>query len=254
MIDRIKALILGDGGAGGNGADTASGADDLAVAAVALLVEAAVMDGDFDDAERWVRSRLLPCQVTEGEGLHPLENSDEDNFRDLSQRFIGTLGGVHNEPHGGKKGTTDVTAAVLHTLIDIYENIVISSPTDLKVQFHFDYEDEDIEIKSERADKAKLTIRPRSAKNLQVRVPSWTPAESVKFSSGGKPIEPRMLGNFAFFGKERITEGVQMSYDLPEGRTEEEIDGTRYSFSWRGDEITGVSPNTDFLPFYPTAE
>ncbi len=59
MIDRIKALILGDGGAGGNGADTASGADDLAVAAVALLVEAAVMDGDFDDAERWVIAGLI---------------------------------------------------------------------------------------------------------------------------------------------------------------------------------------------------
>lgn len=208
----------------------------------------------LDDAERWVRSRLLPCQVTKDEGLHPAEDSDEDNFRNISQRFIGALGGVHSLPHGGKRGTTDITLAVLHTLIDIYENIVVCNETDLTVQFHFDYEDEDIEINSQRADKAELTIRPRVDANLRVRVPSWAPPESVKFASGGKPIEPRMLGNFAFIAREKIVGQIVMTYDLPDGRTEEEIDGTKYTFTWRGDEITGVNPNTEFLPFYCSVE
>ncbi len=57
MIDRIKALILNN--ATETGANPDGGADDVQVAAVALLVEAAVMDGDFDEAERKAIARLM---------------------------------------------------------------------------------------------------------------------------------------------------------------------------------------------------
>ncbi len=60
MINRIKALILGSGASGaGIGGD---GGDETQVAAVALLVEAAVMDGDFDDDERRTIARILGRQ------------------------------------------------------------------------------------------------------------------------------------------------------------------------------------------------
>ena len=56
MINRIKALILG--GEDGD-AVPLSAADGTQVAAVALLVEAAVMDGEFDAEERRTIARLL---------------------------------------------------------------------------------------------------------------------------------------------------------------------------------------------------
>jgi len=55
MISRIKALLSGkdeDGGADG-------GVDGLQVSAAALLVEAACLDGHFDDAERAAITGLL---------------------------------------------------------------------------------------------------------------------------------------------------------------------------------------------------
>ena len=56
MINRIKALVLG----GDDGAAVSLGsADDTQVAAVALLVEAALMDGEFDAEERRTIARLL---------------------------------------------------------------------------------------------------------------------------------------------------------------------------------------------------
>ena len=57
MIDRIRKLLLGEDGGGGDAPDAAG--DDPQVAAVALLIEAAVMDGDFDEAERHVIAGLL---------------------------------------------------------------------------------------------------------------------------------------------------------------------------------------------------
>ena len=57
MIERIRKLILGLDGDGEAALDAAE--DDSQVAAVALLIEAAVMDGDFDEAERHVIAGLL---------------------------------------------------------------------------------------------------------------------------------------------------------------------------------------------------
>jgi hypothetical protein len=43
-----------------------------------------------------------------------------------------------------------------------------------------------------------------------------------------------------------------MAHDLPEKRTEERMPSGRcYHFHWRGDEITGISPQDEPLPFYP---
>lgn len=55
MIDRIKALVLG----GGPSEDAQGDDNNAEVAAVALLVEAAVMDGDFDEEERRTIARLI---------------------------------------------------------------------------------------------------------------------------------------------------------------------------------------------------
>ena len=44
-----------------------------------------------------------------------------------------------------------------------------------------------------------------------------------------------------------------MEYDLPARTISETTDGVEYRIEWRGDDVTGITPNTDFLPFYPTA-
>jgi len=55
MIERIRKLILG----GGAPTNDAVDAVDAEAAAAALLVEAALIDGEFDDAERRTISELL---------------------------------------------------------------------------------------------------------------------------------------------------------------------------------------------------
>jgi uncharacterized tellurite resistance protein B-like protein len=88
MIDRIKALILGDGGDGGV---TGNGEDGLQVAAVALLVEAAVMDGDFDAAERQVIAGLISDRFgLDGEATEDLIAAGEEAVESSSQLYAFT--------------------------------------------------------------------------------------------------------------------------------------------------------------------
>ena len=230
--------------------ETASGGD---VAQLALWLSRNGCSDLLDNVERIVRARMLPSLVTEKLDLHLLGEAQGDEADRLGERFMGALGGCHHRPHGGKISTTDVTAAVLHTFCDIYEHIAVRRPAGLTVQFHFDYDDAHVRITSKRDDKATVTVEPRVPQNVLIRVPAWAPPQSLKFTTAGERILPLMLGNFAFFDRSRLQAPLIMTYDLPEHTTEETIDGTTYTCHWRGDEITGVHPNTDYFPFYPTA-
>ncbi len=68
MIDRLKTLLGGNGSAG-----APPGADELHVAAAALLVEAACMDGHFDAEEKRTITSALQSQFgLDGDGAADL--------------------------------------------------------------------------------------------------------------------------------------------------------------------------------------
>ncbi|MBC8338412.1 MAG: TerB family tellurite resistance protein [Rhodospirillales bacterium] len=88
MIDRIKALILGGGSDDGGTGGSDTGANDLRVASVALLIEAAVMDGDFDDAERQVIAGLIAERFDlEGSAIEDLIAAGEEAVEDSHQLY-----------------------------------------------------------------------------------------------------------------------------------------------------------------------
>ena len=85
MIARIKALLDGRRvGAPGDGAE----GDELQLAAAALLVEAAVMDGDFDADERRTIGALLEQSFDlDGEAAAALITMAEQAVDDSTQHY-----------------------------------------------------------------------------------------------------------------------------------------------------------------------
>jgi len=208
----------------------------------------------LDDAERIVRARLLPSQIIESPGIYPVANDGKDEHSNLDIRVVGGFGGMHTEPHAGKKNVTDITAANVHTLTDIYNHIAIPGNEGLIVYFHFDYEDKNVQIITERSQEAKVTIIPKTNSNLFIRIPQWAPPESIHLRIGERRVEPVMLGNFAYLPENVLSKTITLQYGLPIRTCVEETDGVKYKLTWRGDEIIGVYPNSDFLSFYPNSE
>jgi hypothetical protein len=213
----------------------------------------------LDDVERIVRARLLPSQILESPALTPVVDDCMRGFIDLDDLIIGGLGGCHSMPHAGKKNVTDVTAAGLHSLIDIYSHISLHSEANtaqmrsIHVYLHFDYRDEYIEMSTERTQEARLTIVPQIRANILVRIPGWTHANSVRLTVDGRPLEPSIVGRFLLVSADNLPGKIVVTYALPERKTEERTDGVDYHFTWRGDEVVGVWPNDSFFPFYHTA-
>jgi hypothetical protein len=203
----------------------------------------------LEDAERIVRTRLLPSQLLESPRLTP-NGTGDDSYADLDRRIIGGFGGMHRSPHGGKMNVTDVTAACLHSLTDVYNHIVERKGRLTYVNFHFNHEDTEIRVISRRDQRAQLTVIPRGSSDLMIRVPGF--ATSVEIAAPGRPPRVERVGNFAYLPAIGY-QGVTMVYDLPRETFAEETDGVEYVFEIRGDEVTGVTPYDDFYPFYPAA-
>ena len=91
MLDRIKALIFNDGADDATVDGSGGGADDVQVAAVALLIEAAVIDGDFDEAERKAIAGLIESRFAfEGAEVEELIALGEEAVENSNQLYAFT--------------------------------------------------------------------------------------------------------------------------------------------------------------------
>jgi len=206
----------------------------------------------LDDCERLVECRLLPCQIIQSPGLKPDVDDGADNHANLDARGIGAYGGMHG-PKWGKNPVTDITCAVLHSVADIFRHIAVPSPAGLKVNCHFDYEDHNVRIKSERGEQATVTIVPKIHESILVRIPGWAPGETVRLTVNDISFEPTKFRNFAYVPRDVLPGTVILRYGLPLQKAVEKTAGVECTFTWKGDEIVGVFPNNDFFPFYPTS-
>jgi hypothetical protein len=226
-------------------ADPAS-AGDAAQLALWLALDAGHLDL-LNDVERLVRARLLPGQVTE-------KDAQANPDAEIGSKLLGGWG-IHNLPHATKSCVLDVTAAVLHTLTDVYQRIVERTPAGLAVNLHLDYEGPAVQILTEREQAARLILRVRSRENVLLRVPGWVPTESVRLTVDDCRVPVKLIGPFAYLPRDLLREDstVVLQHGLPARETRERMpSGQVYRFAWRGDEISGVRPNPGPLPFYPS--
>jgi len=205
----------------------------------------------FDDVERLVRSRLLASQIVACPDLRGDEDAKEEDCGNLRERFIGGYGCGMFRPNAASHVYTDVTSSVLHAMTDIYRHSAARTDAGLVVYLHFDYEDDALCVASERNDTARLSVTPRIHDNVLIRIPRWAPPQSLGLTVGGQPVDLRKIGDFALIPKDLLPAEIVLEHALPERTTEEHTIGMDFTYTWRGDQIVGASPNDDYFPYYP---
>lgn len=220
-------------------------------AQLAMWLAEAGYEEYWDDAQRLVRARILPSQITEPLPLAPMEEGGGDCFRALGQRAVGGFGGMHTHPHGGKMNTTDITAADLHTLTDVYRHIVTRCGDGLHVNFQFDYEGEGIAVRVTRSRSLRMQVSCTGDSPLLIRVPQWAGRDGVSLTVQGAAAPLRWQGSFLAVEGRPGGQTAEVCFPLPEKIVQEVTAGTCYTLRFLGDEVTGISPNAPYLPFYP---
>jgi hypothetical protein len=201
----------------------------------------------LDDVERLVRCRILPSQVTPADAANP-ENAGVT----LGPREMGSWG-AFGAPNS-KGWIIDVIAAVLHTLTDVYANVVTRETGGLKVNLHLTCDRPEAEVVSERGEEARVRVRPKVPGNVLLRVPGWAPRESLRLTVGGREYPLRFVGGYLLIGGEKLQGGeeIALTHALPERMSTERFrSGAEYHLAWRGDEVVGVSPRETPLAIWP---
>jgi len=100
-----------------------------------------------------------------------------------------------------------------------------------------------------------LSCRAKTPGDLLIWLPRWAAGESVRLSVNGAPAPLKTSGAYAVVSADALGRDgdVVLRHSLPEKLTSERFPSGRvFRFRWRGDKITGISPNDDPRPFYPT--
>ncbi len=206
----------------------------------------------WDVAEHIVRARIIPSQITSTPHLTPTTSGDDRSFN-LDKRLTGAFGGMLGEPNGHKQSVFDVTAADLHTLVDIYEHVATKTTGVLRVNFHFTYEDANVRLISEYSNLlGSFLVEPKQKVKLLVRVPRWTPQDTLRLTVNGTARTVRMAdADYLDAGTVRPSEKVVLQYALPLSTSTEKDEGISYTLLWRGDDVLGIKPNSAMYPLYP---
>ena len=225
-------------------ADPAS-AGDAAQLALWLALRAGHVDL-LDDVDRIVRARLLPAQLAEKDVRANPEAT-------IGPRQFGGWG-IHGPTHGGKGCILDVHAAVVHTLCDIHGSACTQTPTETRVNLHVNHEDDDVKVACHRDGVGHLSVLVKRPRTVAIRVPGWAPSDSIQTCIDGEPVPVASSDAFLVISGDAVRERseITVTYGLPERTVEETMpSGRSYRIAWRGDEIVGVSPPDEPMPFYP---
>lgn len=183
----------------------------------------------LDDAERLIRARLLPSQMT-----------DPGNPRNDG------AWGVYGHPFG-YGSILDVFAAVLHALVDVDAHTVSALPDGTcSVNLHFTCDTPLASVVAKRGEAATVAVTPRRDGPLRVRVPAWAPRDSVRMTANNTALTPRWDGSYVTLEATDVPVGhaVVLEYGLPEKKTTEQMPVSKRTFtlSWRGDQVIACDP------------
>jgi hypothetical protein len=187
------------------------------------IVEAALILGQhgfpeyYGDAERILRSHLLPSQLRDNSFIKDLPNPhNEDGLRNVADRHLGAFG--FPAPYGhlpvgaGWLGfNMDVVGGTVGSLCEAYQHIARLETSGLWINLLFDYQDSLVQIESPYTNRCMRITLTRSVP-LRVRLPSWVEFDAPTLRVTGPGW--RRLGQYLFFPQPVAGEAIEISFPL----------------------------------------
>ena len=141
----------------------------------------------YQDAERMLRSHLLPSQLRDVSFIQDHPNPEGcDGMTDLADRHLGAFGfpaPYGHEPLGVAEVNfnMDIVGGAVASLCEAYRHCVQHAADGLRVNLLFDYEDDRVRVEAPYRD-GKLRVQTKHPGNVAVRIPTWVNQNELKVS------------------------------------------------------------------------
>ncbi len=182
----------------------------------ALILGRYYGDAYYEDAERYLRSQLLPSQVRDLSFMDEAPGGDER--RGLRTRLLGLFGfnAVYGHLPLGKNEVTpsiDIVGGATASLCAAQREVAVTSGGVTRINMLFDVESDAVRVESPYTG-ADLGITPKVDGDIAVRVPSWADVDAMTVNGqlAGRLMDDRRLT----LRRPRVGERVKIGLPLPE--------------------------------------
>lgn len=171
----------------------------------------------YDDAERILRSHLLPAQLCDVSFVRePPNPNGEDGRRDVGARHLGAFGfpaPYGHLPAGAARLSfnMDIVGGAVGSLCEAWRAIARSEASGLWINLLFDYEGDTVRVESPYTGSC-LRVTVARPMPLWVRVPPWVASNSLVV------LEPagsyRRAGDYLFFPDPAARQPIEIAFPL----------------------------------------
>ena len=228
---------------------------------IQLLLGSHEPDGAYwyGEAEKNMRSVILPSQVLRDDFFPVMEEPTEDRYRDIRRRCIGGFGfpmpSAHLEHPGSALNTIDITQGAVQGIAWFTRHIAVDKEGATQINLFFDWDNELARVESALPVEGRVAVIPKRDGTLRVRVPSALVEGSLRFERAGGEAAYAMDNGYAVLEGCRAGERVTMTFiplDFHYGETyyPGTPEETVYEVYRHGEQVAAVLPIRGIYPLY----
>ncbi|MSP13428.1 MAG: hypothetical protein EXR62_10800 [Chloroflexi bacterium] len=221
------------------------------------FIEAALLLGQagypqyYEDAERFLRNGLLPCQlidvnwIQDNEGL---EDTWERAYRDLRRRARG--GFCFATPNDFHSYNTDLTGGALQGICESWAAIFSEDQTGVRVNLLLNKESESLSLRSYLPNEGRLEIHMHKNRHLWVRLPSWLKTEKIRLRVDRETAPLQLQAPYLFLPALKAGTAIEITFPLARQSMTEQVIDRSFQVEWLGDTVVSISPRGIIAPRY----
>ncbi len=149
--------------------------------------------------------------------------------------------------------TLDITSGAVHALAEFYAHRCVSNGPATRINLLFDYDGPDVTVRSGLPARGRIEFVAKTARRLEIRIPTWVDAETLRLVAGGQERTPEL--DAGYVRVDDLTPGARgvLSFSVPVRVEKETVDSIEYTTTWIGNQIIEVLPHGSVspLPFAP---
>ena len=225
----------------------------------ALLLGEAGQPQLYEEAERILRSHLLPSQVLEVDDL-PDDESDADGDHRRASRLRGGFSFPTPCDLLAREDenfvTTDVTSGALDGLCAARDHTITQDQHGRRINLLVTTQSHGVRVVSALPGEGRIEVGWEPGQPVFLRVPTWAQQLRVVYD-GQEPRTPVCRNSYLLLGSGHEAGAVVVLFEIPETETEEFIYFERFLIRWRGDQIVAMDPPAGlpvFRPMFPRCE
>jgi len=221
----------------------------------ALILGQTVSPDYYELAERFVRGMLLPTQHREKElklFLQDNENPRGDFERDVLQRIIGgySMQLPNDRMRAGDwpLATLDITSGAVHALCECWRQRTMIGADSIKVNLLFDFQSDQIELKSHLPAAGRLRLHAKTDKAVFVRIPPWVDRQTVRLYTNAEKQDVEIENGYLRITALKRGQSATITFGVPAKKETEIVDGVNYETRWIGNQIIEILPRGKVSP------